>query len=87
MILIFKLSTGEVIVGYVTSQNETLYDVSYPAILGPTGLEPYMGFGTGKITIYVSNIVATTTPIDNIVSSYNCMFGPTSTVDLACTKG
>lgn len=95
MTLIFKLSTGEHIIGNIVGSSPTgqcwggspsWYELSYPAVLGQNGLEPYMGFGMGKVTLYTSNIVASTVPVKDILDSYNAMFGPTSTSDLGCTK-
>jgi len=86
MILVFKLSTNEIIIGNVTGNSPLSFNVSYPAIFGQSNLEPYMGFGMGTVTLYTSNIVATTKPNSDIENAYNAMFGPNSTADLGCTK-
>jgi hypothetical protein len=86
MTLIFKLSTNEIIIGNVTENSDLSFIVTYPALLGQNGLEPYMGFGMGTITIYTSNIVATTIANPDIQKAYNDMFGLNPTVDLGCTR-
>lgn len=86
MNIIFKLSTGEIIIGNVTTQSSTDFELSYPALLTQNGIEPFMPFGMGKVTLYISNIVGTTKPSQQIEDAYNSMFGPKSTSDLGCTK-
>jgi hypothetical protein len=86
MILLFKLSSGELVIGNVVGNSATSFDLSYPGVFVQQGLEPYMGFGMGKVTLYISNIVASTIPNPTLETSYNEAFGPNSTTEVGCTK-
>ena len=82
-IVIFKITSGEEIIGEVFTPLGHSVEIKNPAVVmlqrAENGvgiaLMPYMPYCDGNVSFYNSSIVAEGTPSQNMINEYNRIFG------------
>jgi hypothetical protein len=80
---VFKMISGEEIIGNVVSSDSSKYEVKNPAqiVLQRTetgmavAMAPYMPYADGNINLYSTAIAADCSPDIKLVNEYNKLFG------------
>lgn len=80
---VFKMISGEEIIGSIVSTDSSKYEVKNPAqiVLQRTetgvgvAMAPYMPYATGNINLHQTAIASDCTPDINLVNEYNKLFG------------
>ena len=80
---VFKMISGEEIIGNVVSTDSSKYEVKNPAqiVLQRTetgmavAMAPYMPYADGNINLYSTAIAADCSPDIKLVNEYNKLFG------------
>ena len=82
-IVVFKIVSGEEIIGEVFNPYDSHYDIKLPAVVMlqrteqgvGVALMPYMPYCGDKVSFYKNSIVAVGEPSQNMVNEYNRLFG------------
>jgi hypothetical protein len=82
-IYVFKIVSGEEIIGEIFNTYDTHYDIKNPAVVMlqrteqgvGVALMPYMPYCEGKVSFYKNSIVAVGEPSQNMMNEYNRLYG------------
>lgn len=82
-IVVFKLVSGEEIIGEIFTVSDSHYDVKNPSVIMlqrteqgvGVALMPYMPYCDGAVTFYKHTLVALAEPSQNMVNEYNRLYG------------
>jgi len=81
--IVFKLTSGEEMIGEIFNVYDNCYEVKNSAVIMlqrtdagvGVALMPYMPYCGEKLSFYRNNIVATGEPSQNMVNEYNRLYG------------
>lgn len=82
-IVVFKITSGEEVIGEVFNPYDSHYDIKNPAVVMMQRTEqgvgialmPYLPYCDGNISFYKQALVAVGEPSQNMINEYNRIFG------------